>query len=121
MSLPTCLDLLSSSTIQEKTKKHRRQWWARRLVIIFCKYKKPDLLLLNAHTHIDRGWCFFPTLVQKQVVIGHKVKDHHYNKLPNSLRMDHILGMFSFLTSLPTSHFLNFLKETFAIHKLFVI
>jgi hypothetical protein len=40
-----------SSTIEKK--KHKRA--IERLVIIFCKYKTLGWLLLNAHTHIDRG------------------------------------------------------------------
>jgi len=40
-----------SSAIEEK--KHKRR--AERLVIIFCKYKTPGWLLLNAHTHTKRG------------------------------------------------------------------
>jgi hypothetical protein len=52
--------------------------------------------------------------------MGYMLKDHHFNKLPNSLFMDHIFGMFSILTSLPTSHFVDLLQETFGIHKLFI-
>jgi len=72
-------------------------------------------------THIQtRGWSFLPTLIQKQVIMGSRLKEHHYNKLPNSFFMDHIFKVFSYLTSLPTSHFLDFLLKTFGIHKLFI-
>jgi hypothetical protein len=71
-------------------------------------------------THIQiRGWSFLPALVQKQVVVGNSLKNHHFNKLC-FLFMNHIFGMFSFLNSLPTSHFLDFLEEVFGIDKLFV-
>jgi len=39
------------SAIEKKKQKR----WAERLVIIFCKYKTPGWLLLNAHTHTDKG------------------------------------------------------------------
>jgi hypothetical protein len=52
--------------------------------------------------------------------MGSKPKEHHYSKLPNFLFMVHIFRVFSFLTSLPTSHFLDFLQKIFGIHKLFV-
>jgi hypothetical protein len=52
--------------------------------------------------------------------MGNKLKDHHYNKLPNFFFMDHIFEMFSFLTSLLTSYFFDFLQEAFGIHKLFM-
>ncbi len=63
-------------------------------------------------THIQtRGWSFLLALIQKQATMEYMLKDHHYNKLPNSFLME---------ISLPTSHFLNFLYNTFGIHKLFV-
>jgi hypothetical protein len=118
--------------LKEKT---TRRWWASRLVLTcrcLLQFKqkqkntedndepwglssssiniKNPTCSSSMPTHIQiGGWCFLPSLVQKQAVVGYKVKDRHYNKLPNSLFMDHIFGMFSFLTSLPTFHFLNFL------------
>jgi hypothetical protein len=75
--------------------------------------------LMPTHIQIG-GWSFLPALVQKQAIVGYMLKDHHYNKLPNTLLMDHIFGVFSFLTSLLMSHILDFLKKAFGIHKLFV-
>jgi hypothetical protein len=64
--------------------------------------------LVSTHIQIG-GWSFLPTLVQKQAMVGYMLKNHHDNKLPNILFMDHIFGVFSFLISLLTSHFLDFL------------
>ncbi len=66
-------------------------------------------------THIQTGgWSFLPTPIQKQAALGSGLKEHHYSRLQNSLLMDQIFRVFSFLTSLPTSHFLDFLQKTFA-------
>ncbi len=74
---------------------------------------------MPTHIHVG-GWSFLLVQIQKYAAVEFMLKEHHYSKLPNSLLMDHIFLVFSFLTSLPTSHFLDFLVKTFGIHKLFV-
>ncbi len=102
----TCRCLLQFKQKQNNTEDNDEPWGSSSSSV---NIRNPNCFF-SMPTHIQiQGWCFLPILVQKQVVVGNKVKDRHYNKLPNSLLMDHIFGMFSFLTSLPTSHFLNFL------------
>ncbi len=112
--------LLSSTTQEKKQKNIENDDKPRGSLSYFVNIKHP-IGSSSMPTHIQiRGWSFLLDPVQKQGVVGNKLKDRHYNKLPNSFLMDHILGMFSFLTSLPTSHFLDFLQEAFGICKLFV-